>query len=122
MKNVIQKSLVEKGANYYSKHLDIINTFFPVRLTPKEIEVLGEFMAKDNPLAENDRFNTVFRKEVKKSLRLTDGGLSNYIRTLRDKAAIKEDENGVLYVNPILFPNDVIQGYQFKLRKDEKSN
>lgn len=120
MKNVIQKSLLEEGANYYSKHIEIINTFFPIRLTPKEIEVLGEFIAIDNPIAKEDRFNTIFRKQVKKNLKLSDGGLSNYIKSLMEKAAVKENKEGILFINPILFPRDDFQYYQFKLKRDVK--
>jgi hypothetical protein len=118
MKNVIQKSILEKGRNYYSKHLEIVNTFFPIKLTPKEIELLGAFMNIDNPIAKEDRFNTIFRREVKKDLNLSDGGLSNYLTSLQKKAAIKENKKGVLYINPILFPRDDFQFYQFKLTKD----
>ena len=120
MRNVLQKSILEKGRSYYSKHLDIINNFFPIKLTPKEIEVLGAFMNIQNPLAKEERFSTIFRKQVKKELKLSDGGLSNYIGSLLDKAAIKENDEEKLYINPILFPRDDFQFYQFKLKKDEK--
>ena len=105
---------------YYYRHLEIINTFFPIKLTPKEMEVLGAFMNIDNPLAEEDRFNTIFRKRVKKELNLTDGGLSNYMRDFRAKKAVKTNKEGKDYINPILFPSKDFQYYQFKLQKDEK--
>lgn len=118
MKNLIQKSILEKGRHYYSRHIEIINSFFPIKLTPKEIEVLGAFMDIDNPIAKDNKFNTLFRKQVKKDLKLSDGGLSNYIGSLLDKGAIKETEDKVLYINPILFPSEDFQYYQFKLQKD----
>jgi len=119
MKNIIQKSILEKGRRYYSTHLEIVNTFFPIKLTPKEIDVLGAFMDIDNELAKKKRFCTEFRKVVKKELKLSDGGLSNYIGSLSDKQAIKEDEEGNLYINPILFPKEGFQFYQFKLTKEK---
>jgi hypothetical protein len=115
---IIQKSLLElKEAQYYIYHLNIINCFLPVELTPKEREVLGTFMSFKGEIAEKDRFGTYFRKEVKKALNLSSGGLGNYLRQLSDKKAIKENLDGTYTVEEFLFPEEKQQFYQFKIVK-----
>ena len=115
---LIQKSILSKGRFYFQSHLEIINSFFPVRLTPKEIEFLSAFMNKEGELVKEGRFNTIIRKKVKEELGLSDGGMGNYVKSLKEKGAIKEDSEGKLDVNPILFPNKKEQYYQFKLEKE----
>lgn len=113
---IIQKSILQlKSAEYYIYHLSIINPFLPVELTPKEREVLGTFMSFKGELAEKDRFGTTFRKEVKKMLSMSDGGLSNHISSLKSKGAIQEDLQGILQIAAILIPEDKQQNYQFKI-------
>jgi hypothetical protein len=113
---IIQKSILQlKGAKYYIYHLSIINPFLPVELTPKEREVLGTFMAFKGDLANKDRFGTTFRKEVKSTLSMSDGGLSNHITSLKSKGAIQEDLQGIMQIAPILIPEEKQQFYQFKI-------
>jgi hypothetical protein len=113
---IIQKGIVGlKGAQYYIYHLSIINPFLPVELTPKEREVLGTFMSFKGELADKDRFGTSFRKEVKSTLTMSDGGLSNHLSSLKNKGAIKEDLNGNIQVASILLPEEKQQNYQFKI-------
>jgi hypothetical protein len=113
---IIQKGILGlKEAQYYIYHLSIINPFLPVELTPKEREVLGTFMSFKGDLAEKDRFGTSSRKEVKKLLAMSDGGLSNHLSALRSKGAIREDLNGVIQVAAILLPEEKQQNYQFKI-------
>ena len=113
---VIQKGIIGlKEAQYYIYHLSIINPFLPIELTPKERIVLGTFMSFKGDLADKDRFGTTFRKEVKKMLTMSDGGLSNHLSSLKSKGAIKEDLNGVIQIAEILLPEDKQQNYQFKI-------
>lgn len=113
---VIQRAITDLSrADYYIKHLGIINPFLPTELTPKEREVLGVFMSFTGHLAEGDRFGTTFRKEVKKQLKLSDGGLGNHIRALKNKSAVTEELGGVLTVQKYLFPSENQQFYQFKI-------
>ena len=113
---IIQKAILQlKGAEYYIYHLSIINPFLPVELTPKEREVLGTFMSFKGELAEKDRFGTSFRKEVKRMLAMSDGGLSNHISSLKSKGAIKEDLQGIVQIAAILLPEEKQQNYQFKI-------
>lgn len=112
---LIQKGITElTRVEYYRYHLNIINPFLPIELTPKEREVLGTFMSFQGELADRDRFGTSFRKEVKTLLHMSDGGLCNYLSSLKAKGAIIEN-NGLLTIAPILIPEDKQQFYQFKI-------
>jgi len=116
---IIQKGIVGlKEAQYYIYHLSIINPFLPIELTPKEREILGTFMSFKGDLAEKNRFGTTFRKEVKNILRMSDGGLSNHLSSLKEKGAIREDLGGVIVIASILLPEEKQQFYQFKIVQD----
>jgi hypothetical protein len=115
---IIQKVLSNLNTHdYYIKHLQIINPFLPLQLTPTEIEVLAAFMSLDGEVAEKDRFGTSMRKQVKSQLdNMSAGGMSNHLRHLLDKGAIFKD-NGQLTIRPFLFPEEDGQGYQFKITR-----
>ena len=116
---IIQKGILGlKGANYYIYHLSIINPFLPVEITPKEREVLGHFMSFKGELAESNRFDTYFRKQVRAELNMSDGGLSNHISSLKRKGAIKEELTGAITIAPILLPEESQQFYQFKITQE----
>ena len=116
---IIQKGIVWlKDAQYYIYHLSIINPFLPIELTPKEREVLGTFMSFKGDLAEKDRFGTTFRKEVKKMLSISDGGLSNHLSALKSKGAIREELGSLIQIAAILLPEEKQQFYQFKIVKE----
>lgn len=107
---------------YYAWHLKILNTFLPVQLTSKEIEVLGLFMSFQGEQAEEERFGEFLRKKVKRQLGLSTSGLSNHIRSMVLKKAIVEDDLGVLQVHQfLLFPEDKEQFYQFKIEIKNES-
>lgn len=115
---IIQKELVfKKDLDYYSTHLDIINPFIPNKLTSKERAVLAMFMSFKGELAEKDRFGTSLRKIVRKEMKLSPGGLGNYIRAFKEKEVINEELDGSFTIVKYLFPNDNKQFYQFKLLK-----
>lgn len=110
----IQKTLKLHKNKYYELHLNIINNFLPVQMTPKEIEVLSIFMSFDGELAEKARFGSTARKLVKEKMGITTAGLSNYMRTLKEKGfIIGEDENSYVIL-PILIPEKEEQIYMFK--------
>ena len=118
---IIQKAVLNLSRlDYFVKHLSIINPFISIELTPKEREVLGAFMSFQGDMADKDRFGTTFRKEVKKQLKMSDGGLGNHLIALKKKEAITEGLNGTLVVPSYLFPHEGHQFYQFKItEKDE---
>ena len=72
-------------------------------------------MSFKGEVAEKDRFSTYFRKEVKEVLKLSDGGLSNHLKALKDKGAIKEELNGTITIASFLLPAERQQFYQFKI-------
>lgn len=82
-------------------------------MTPKEIEVLARFMSLEGDIA-LDRFGTSAKKLIKEQLILSDGGLGNYMKALKDKRFVIERE-GKLIVHPALQNNPDEQLYQFKL-------
>lgn len=99
---------------FYVKHLEVINPFLPIRLTPKEIEVLAAFMTLEGELAE-DRFGTTGRKIVMKKLNITPGGMGNYLKSLKTKGFVYK-KHGAFYIAPIVMPGDGIhQDYKFRL-------
>lgn len=109
----ITKVLKLSKASYYEAHLNIINGLLPTKLTPKEIQVLARFMSFEGDIAK-DRFGTTARRMVKKELNLSDGGLSNYMKTLVNKEVIIGDEDH-LYLLPALSLSPDLQDYQFRI-------
>lgn len=119
---IIQQSKMLEEKDYFTTHLEIINPFIPNKLTEKEREVLGMFMSFTGNLAEKDRFATSFRKDVRKELNLSPGGLGNYIKAFKDKEVITEGLDGVLTIKAYLFPENKEQFYQFKLVKEDEDS
>lgn len=112
---VIKKIMNVAKEDYFVVHLSIINPLLPVKMTPKEIEVLGTFMSLKGDIAEADRFGTTCKKIVKEKLALSDGGLGNYIKTLKEKGFIYYNENEKLSILEILQADEQNQGYMFKI-------
>lgn len=110
----IQKTLKLHKTKYYELHLNIINNFLPVQMTPKEIEVLSIFMSFDGELAEKARFGSTARKLVKEKMKITTAGLSNYMRTLKEKGFITGEDETNYNILPILIPEKEEQIYMFK--------
>lgn len=106
----ISKKLILSTREYYTIHLSIVNALIPTKLTPKEIDVLGFFMSLQGDIAK-DRFGTTARKLIMKELNLSDGGLGNYLKSLREKGFISSN-NEIL---PTLIPNEDKQEYFFQL-------
>lgn len=116
--SVIQKSLKLNIKEYYTTHLNIINSIFPKRLTDKEIEILSEFMSLDSSITGVDMFNTYARKIIKENLKMSSGSLSNHLKSMLDKDfLIKDKITNRISVREFLLPNENWQGYQFKIIK-----
>ena len=112
---VIKRIMNVERKDYFVVHLSIINPLLPVRMTPKEIEVLGTFMSLMGDIAEADRFGTTGKKIVKEKLSLSDGGLGNYLKTLKEKGFIYYNEEGKLSILEVLQADEGSQGYMFKI-------
>lgn len=110
---MIRKQLKLNKTEYFQTHLAIINCVLPIKLTPMEIKVLAAFMSFTGDIA-NDRFGSTAKKMVKAELNITSAGLSNYLKSLKEKTFLisKEDRYEIL---PILFPNFESQSYEFNL-------
>lgn len=106
---------------YFKKHLEIVTTIMPGKITEKEIEVLASFMALTGDVIEKDRFGTSARKIVMEQLNLKAGGLGNHLRSLRDNRYIYHPENSKSYeINKWLIPdNKKFQKYQFTIVSNE---
>lgn len=119
MKPIIKTILLE-NLDYYITHLSLINCVLPVKLKPKEIEVLAHFMTfKEDP--ENEMFSSHNRKIVRNRLNISHGGLSNYINSLKDKKFLVGRGNNIV-VLPLLQPNKLDQSYMFKLKNVDETN
>ena len=110
---VLRKILRLPRGEYYKTHLQIVNALLPIKLTTKEIEVLAAFMSLDGDIAK-DRFGTSARKIIKKDLKLSDGGLGNYLKAFKEKNFVITHELGDI-VNPILSVQQEEQNYMVKL-------
>lgn len=112
MKQILKQMRLDKN-DYYETHLSIINCILPVKMTPMEIKVLSRFMGLDGDIS-RERFGTSARKLVKEELEIKPAGMSNYLRSLKDKGFITLAQ-GQTTILPILFPNNDEQEYLFKL-------
>ena len=111
----ITKTLSLDRIDYFQTHLSIVNCLIPVKLTPKEIEVLACFMSFTGTLAE-DRFSTTGKKIVRETLQISHQGLSNYMKYLSDSGFLIET-NGRTEILPLLQPNIDQQVYMIKLAR-----
>lgn len=110
---VLTKVLKLDKDSYFKKHIELTNAALSIGLTPKEIEVAAAFMLLSGDIA-LDRFGTTARKFVKIKLNLSDGGLGNYLKALKDKRVILLN-NDLPYINPVMIPNNSLQMYNIKL-------
>lgn len=113
MQEIIKQLKLER-LPYFATHLSIINCLLPKKLTPMEIEVLAAFMSLEGDIADY-RFSSTGRKIVKDRLGLSSASLSNYLRTMKEKGFIKEDELERLSIWPLLIPEDDIQIYRLRI-------
>ncbi len=116
----LKRVLILSPNEYYDKHLAFISELLPQKLSPKERDILSKFMAFEGPLVEEDRFNTLVRKKVRKEANDTSAGnLSNYLDKLIKKGyLLKNKETKKITVHPKLWPNPFEQNYNITLAKD----
>jgi hypothetical protein len=112
----LKKKLTLPKNEFYSTHLSIVNIFLPVKLTPKEIEVLAAFMSLEGDIAEQ-RFGTSARKMVMSSMGIKPGGLGNYFKSLLMKEFLLKDDEQGFKILPLLYPNPNVQNYMFQLNR-----
>lgn len=114
---VVRKSIkCSSREEYYVLHLNIINPLLPNKLTEKEIMILSSFMAADEKLVEDDRFNSLVRKKVMEKHKLSAGGLSNHLKAMIDKGFLRRsDVTKRIKINDFIIPGKNMQGYQFRI-------
>ena len=117
--NIRKKIIHHTRQDYYTMHLFIINPFLPVKLSPKEIEVLACFMSLTGDVTEEGQFSKGARRIVRNRLNLSHGGLGNYLKSFEIKGFIRFDEMGVGYIPTILIPDKDLQGYNFEIELKE---
>ena len=110
---LLKKQLRLEKHEYYITHLTLVNALLPVKLTPKEIEVLGIFMSFEGELAEN-RFSTTGKQLVRDKLKLSHPGLANYMKSLMTKKFLVKVKDSI-EILPILLPEKEEQLYQIKI-------
>ncbi|GHV61220.1 hypothetical protein FACS1894195_1400 [Bacteroidia bacterium] len=110
----INKIQTVPKSEYFEKHLSILNPLLPYELTRNEIKFLSMFMSFSGELA-TDRFSATGRKIVRKAMGLSFPNMSNYLASLTKKEFIFENKDGVLDIQPILFPDSNEQLYNIKL-------
>ncbi len=110
--HIIKKQLSLSSFDYYSTHLRIINPLLPVHLTPKEIELLANFMSLNGSISE-DRFGTTAKRIIKNKMKIQSAGISNYMKSLKSKGFI--NGNNII---AILYPDKNEQLYNFKLKNN----
>lgn len=110
----IKKLLKLDKLSYYKVHLNLINCLLPVKMTPREIEVLGSFMSLEGDIAQY-RFGPSAKKIVMKNLELSPAGLSNFMGTLTKKGFLIE-QGDLISIFPLLIPQPTEQTYLFKLQ------
>ena len=108
---VLKKVSNLNSTDYYETHLSLINCLLPVKMTPKEIKVVAQFMMMKGDIT-NDLFGSSARKIVKDKLGISSAGLSNYIRELTKKNFINPDKNEI---RDILIVHEDSQRYEFTL-------
>jgi hypothetical protein len=110
----LSKKLELLGNDYYKVHLNIVNSLLPIKLTPKEVEVLALFMSLKGDIGK-DRFGPTAKKLVKQELSLSDGGLSNYVKALKQKGFISTANE----IPTLLIPNEDKQEYYLQIINKE---
>lgn len=113
----LYKKLVLPNIQYFTIHLNIVNALLPAnrKMVKREIELLANFMSLSGDLVENDRFCTSARKIVKESMNISDGGMGNLLKSLRDKGNIINDNNKYKILSILIPENSESQAYKIEI-------
>ena len=91
---------------YLVAHLELLNCLLPVKTTPKERLVLALFMEKPG-----EKFSPKNGVAVREELQIKSANLSAIIRDLTKKELLREKEDGLLEIHPIVIPEEDKQDY-----------
>lgn len=109
----IRKALRLPTLEYYETHLSLINCILPVKMTPREIEIMASFMSLTGDLAKY-RFGPSAKRYIREKINISHQGLSNYMGTLIEKGFLII-EGDLTSIFPLLVPENGEQLYHFKL-------
>lgn len=116
--------------DFYRVYLRLING--TLYLSDREIDVLAELMDSRNldeltkkylsPADLNEvLFGPTNRKLIQKKLGISQHNLNNYIKTLKDKRMLLENDEYGLHINPrLMISKQSITSIEFKLLIDEQ--
>jgi hypothetical protein len=113
----ITKTLKLTKKQYFETHLNIVNSLLPIKLTEKEIEVLGIFLT----IPKDFRFTQPGKKIVRDKLNISHQGLSNYLIVLMKKGFIVKNKKDEYIMLPFLECASNEQTYNFKIVDYETS-
>lgn len=114
----INKILKLNSIEYFTQHIRIINSVLPVKLTEKEIEILGGllyiFYKEDVYI-----FSLEGRRLLSNLLKIDHSNLNKYIKGLTNKGFIVSNK-GLETLLPLILPTDTkSQQYNFKIELNE---
>jgi hypothetical protein len=101
----LKKTLELKEEEFFITHMRIVNSILPIKLTEREIEVLGVFMSFTGTIAD-DRFCTQGKKIARNKLNMSTQSLHNFITNIKNKKLLIINKFNNLDILPILFPSD----------------
>lgn len=113
MPKEIRKLLKLPKQVYYETHLNLLNCILPVKMTPREVEILAAFMSLEGNIAQY-RFGPSAKKIIRQDLQLSPAGLSNFIGSLMKKGFLIQ-QGDMINILPLLVPEATEQTYIFKL-------
>jgi len=78
------------GLDYYRKHLEVLNTLLPVKLTDKEIDIISILLDRDISDIEDDLLSTDIRRRLRETLNLSHANISTRLKKLEEKGFIRK--------------------------------
>jgi hypothetical protein len=120
---ITQNALTLEGREFYERHLSIVCSVDQLQVSPREIQVLAAFMELEGDIVKDHRFNSAARVKVRETLDICPAGLSNYLKTLKNKGLIEQNRNTKLYsISPRFNVEDNSHGYRIKITKKSVDN
>jgi len=100
----LKKYVAKSRYEYYRYCVRVLNAMIPEdnQIEGKEIDILALVLSFEGDINIYNRFNTVARKEIRERLKLSSGGLTNYIKSLKGKGILVLNKAGLLDINPVL--------------------
>jgi hypothetical protein len=113
---ILLKELRLSEEDFYCKHFELVGLILDNPLSSMQNKILSQFVIESTNGKKKDIFNTISRKKVKEKFKLSDAGLSGYIKSLIEKGYIQKDKSTEkVYIHEKLLPDNQLQGYKLKL-------